>query len=89
MLLLTVAVLDGACALVNVADVVLTVNSLCWCCPFLYAWLSALLSLYVNSVFPSVAVVLIVITVADPTAAFNLASILMLLDVYGYVSSDS
>jgi len=88
-LLLTVPVVDGACALVNVADVVLIENSLCWCCPFLYAWLSALPSLYVNSVFPSVAVVLIVITVADPTAAFILASILMLLAVYGYESSDS
>ena len=90
MLLLTVEVPDGAYALASPPPVVVLIEiSLCWCCPFLYAWLSALPSLYVNSVFPSVAVVLIVITVADPTAAFILASILMLLAVYGYESSDS
>ena len=90
MLLLTIAVELGAYALASPPPVVVLIEySLCWCCPFLYAVLSALASVKVVSAAPSVAVVLMVIIVDDPGAALSLASILMLLAVYGYVSSDS
>jgi len=85
-----VAVLDGEYALASPPPVVVLMEyNLCWCVPFLYALLSALASLNVNSPDPSVAVVCIVITVADPGVLFNLASILRVFAVYGYESSES